>query len=129
MRPLAWMAGVSVVSWAVITAAASGQTQPELTMGMLGPLASAVATWLAIVRAHAAGPAHVTGALIQTFVLQVVFFGAYVAVMLRVLDARPVPFVVSFTGYFLALHVMEALFLKRLLRNDLRPPSRERIGT
>ena len=43
-------------------------------------------------------------------------------VMLRVLDLRPVPFVVSFTGYFIALHTMEALFLRRLF-DDLRSPT------
>ena len=34
--------------------------------------------------------------------------------MLRVLELRPLPFVVSFTGYFIALHVIEALFMRRL---------------
>jgi hypothetical protein len=37
-----------------------------------------------------------------------------------------VPFVVSFAAYFLALHAMEALFLRRLLMDDLRSPSGER---
>jgi hypothetical protein len=43
-----------------------------------------------------------------------VFFGAYVAVMLAVLRLRPIPFVLSFTGYFIGLYLMEALYLRRL---------------
>jgi hypothetical protein len=34
--------------------------------------------------------------------------------MLRVVDVRPVPFVVSFTCYFVVLHNLEALFMRRL---------------
>ena len=45
------------------------------------------------------------------------FFGVYVVVMLRVMMLRPVPFVVSFTAYFITLYAMEALLLRRLLRS------------
>jgi hypothetical protein len=46
--------------------------------------------------------------------------------MLRGLDLRPVPFIVSFAAYFIALHTIEATFLRRLLMNDLRSPTSER---
>jgi hypothetical protein len=46
--------------------------------------------------------------------------------MLRGFALRPVPFVASFTSYFIALYAMEALFLRRLLSIDPRPPGRER---
>jgi hypothetical protein len=49
-----------------------------------------------------------------------------VAVMLGLVDVRPVPFVASFTGYFIALYAMEALFLKRLLTVGARLPRRGR---
>jgi hypothetical protein len=43
-----------------------------------------------------------------------VYFGAYVALMLRIMRVDSIPFVASFTGYFIGLYLMEALFLKRL---------------
>ena len=44
-----------------------------------------------------------------------VFFGAYVAVVHQgACPSRPIPFVVSFTGSFIALHLIEALALRRL---------------
>ena len=49
-----------------------------------------------------------------------VFFGVYVTVMLKVLALRPLPFVVSFTAYFIALHVIEALCLRRLFASRCR---------
>ena len=52
--------------------------------------------------------------MIVWFALKFVFFGAYVAVMLRLLSLRPVPFMSAFVSYFIALYAMQALFLKRL---------------
>jgi hypothetical protein len=55
--------------------------------------------------------------MVQGLAVKAVFFGAYVVSMLRVVELRPVPFVVSFTGYFIALHVMEAMFMRRLFHS------------
>jgi hypothetical protein len=111
--PLAWMTGTSLVSWLVVRVLGGDRVHPEALFGMLGPLASACATWVAVQWALGPGPARVTAVLIGGFALKMVFFGAYVTVMLRTLALRPVPFVVSFTGYFIALYAMEALFLRR----------------
>lgn len=124
MRPLGWMVGVSVLSWLAVTLAAGSRAHPETLLGMLGPLASASATWLAVDRIHATAPDRVMGALIAGFVAKMLFFGVYVAVMLRVLNVRPVPFVIAFTCYFIALYVIEALFLRRLLTETPRSPRR-----
>ena len=52
--------------------------------------------------------------MVTGLVVKMVFFGAYVAGMLKGAGLRPVPFVVSFAGFFIALHVMEAVFLRRV---------------
>ncbi len=111
--PLVWMVGTSVVAWAVIGAVGGNRMNPEALFGMLGPLASACATWIAVHWAQRTAAPNLMGVMITGFALKMVFFGVYVAVMLRALSLRPVPFVVSFTGYFVALYAMEALFLKR----------------
>jgi len=56
----------------------------------------------------------------MSFVLKMVFFAAYVALMLKVIRLRPVPFVGSFTGYFVGLYLMEALYMKRLFSERSR---------
>jgi hypothetical protein len=112
--PLGWMAAVSLGGWLVSTAVAGAGINPEALFGMLGPLAAASGTWVAVVRAHAAGPERVTTVLVRGLAMKMVFFGAYVVVLLRGLALRPGPFVVSFTGFFLALLVMEAAFVRRL---------------
>lgn len=114
------MTGACVASWLLVTALA-GPAHPEVLFGMVGPLLSACATWLAIETAHRAAPARVTAVMIAGFGAKMVFFGVYVAIMLRGLELRPVPFVVSFTAYFVALYAMEALFLKRLTTPERGP--------
>jgi hypothetical protein len=112
--PLAWMAGAGLVSWLVVSAIGGSRVNPEALFGMAGPLAGACATWVAIHRAHTSAPERLTAVMMGGFGLKMVFYGAYVAVMLRGLQLRAVPFVVSFTGYFIALYALEALFLRRL---------------
>ena len=123
MNALWWMIGASVTSWLAISLIAGGDVHPEALLGMIAPLSSAVVTWVIVARTHAAAPERVMGVMIAAFAAKMVFFGAYVAVMLQPLDMRPVPFMASFTGYFIALYAMEALFLKRLFVDGPRASS------
>ena len=114
MTQVAWMTGVSLGSWLAVLAVWGERANPEALFGMLGPLASACATWLAVLRTHRSAPERLMSVMTTGFVVKFVFFGAYVAVMLKLLSLRPVPFVFAFTSYFIALYAMQALFLKRL---------------
>jgi len=110
------MAGLSVGSWLVVTAI-RGDANPEALLGMLGPLLAAGASWVAVERMHAVAPERVMSVMLTAFMAKMMFFGVYVAAMLRGLELRRTPFVVSFTVYFIALYAMEALFLKRLFES------------
>ncbi len=114
MTPLAWMLGASLTSWLLVTMLAPAPVNPELLFGMMGPLLASGVAWLFVERAHAQAPERVMPVLMQAFAGKMLFFGAYVVVMLRGLGLRPVPFVVSFTAYFIGLYAMQALFLRRL---------------
>ena len=57
--------------------------------------------------------------MISAFVGKLVFFGAYVGLVIGVLGLKLVPFAATFTGYFIALHLIEALWLKRLFVADV----------
>jgi hypothetical protein len=48
------------------------------------------------------------------FFAKMVFFGVYVVVALAVLRLQARPFIISFTCYFVALHLTEALLFRRL---------------
>ncbi len=126
MKPALWMTGAGLLSWLAVAVMSNGSADPELLLGMAGPLVSAVGSWIAYERAHRSAPGRLTNVMIAALAVKMVFFGVYVGVMLRGLNVRPVPFVVSFAAYFIALYTMEAMFLRRLLMNDLRSPTGER---
>jgi hypothetical protein len=114
MNEVRWMSAAGVGSWLVATMVAGGNTAAEVLSGMLGPLAAAIASWIVAERTYRANPERLTAVMIAAFAAKMLFFGAYVAVMLKVLAFRPIPFVASFTGHLIGLYGMEALYLRRL---------------
>jgi hypothetical protein len=78
-----------------------------------------VGSWLVTARVHAADPARVTGAMIVGFGAKALLFGAYVAWAVRGVGLRPVPFALSFAGFFIVTYAMEAIFLRRLFAGDV----------
>ena len=108
------MAGAAIGSWLVVTVIGGDRVNPETLFGMAGPLVAVCASWIATQRTHRSAPERVLAVMIVWFALKFVFFGLYVTVMLKLLSLRPVPFVVAFVSYFIALYAMQALFLKRL---------------
>jgi len=115
MKPAWWMAGASIASWLGATRLLDIDADREIMLGMIGPLVAAVVTWVLVERTFTSShPERLTPLMIQAFAAKMVFFGVYVVVMLKVLPVRPVEFVVSFTSYFIALHVTEALCMRSL---------------
>ena|SRR5688572_4528211 len=114
MIPIAWMAAASLLSWLAVTAVGGDRVHPEALFGLLGPLASACVTWVAVEWTWRSAPERLTGVMIIGFAVKLVFFGVYLGIALRVLSLRPVPFVGAFVSYFVALYAMQALFLMRL---------------
>jgi len=110
LTPLLWLSTASVVSAAMLGA----RFGREVWLGMLAPLAVVSATWAMTERVYRTQPQRLTSVMISAFAGKLVFFGAYVGLAIGVLGVKPVPFAASFTAYFIALHVIEALWLKRL---------------
>jgi hypothetical protein len=114
MMRLAWMAGISIALWLLITTLSQAPVNPEVLFGMTGPLVASLVTWALVERVHRTAPERVMNLLMQAFVAKVLFFGLYIAVMLRVVGVRVAPFALSFTAFFIGLYAMQALFLRRL---------------
>ncbi|MDA1183780.1 MAG: hypothetical protein O2930_03930 [Acidobacteria bacterium] len=119
MKSAWWMVGGAVATWVAVAAVPGVDSDVEILFGMLAPLMGAVATWVLVVRTYPASPERLTPRMVMAFGGKVVFFGVYVTVMLAVLSLRPIPFVVSFTAYFVALHFCEAVCLQRFFANHM----------
>jgi len=113
----------SVLSAVGIVTALRADAGPEprlaIWLGMAGPLAAALASMAALEWVYRVRPEASTAILAAAFAAKMIFFGVYVAVIVKGGWVQPVPFAISFAGYYLVLHVTEAVWLKRrLVRTD-----------
>src|SRR5215471_1558104 len=120
MRLVLWMSGISCISWIPTTFLFGRQSSLAILYGMIGPLAAVSGTWFLAERTYRQRPEALTSVMIAAFAGKVVFFLAYVTVMLRVLSLRPVPFVTSFTTYFIVLYLVAALQMRRMFWSGMR---------
>jgi hypothetical protein len=120
-QPVLVMVGGSVLTAALAgyaTSRSGDALHREIVLGMLAPLVVAVLSWVLVERAYRRSPRRVMNVMVVAFGVKMVAFGGYMAVGLRGLGLRPVPFVVSFTAYFIGLHFAEAWWLRRLFAGD-----------
>ena len=120
MKQVAWMAGASVIGCIAVLGLVERPAGVAVVFGMLGPLLVACGSWMLAERTYKQDPRALTGLMVTAFAFKMVFFGGYVAVMLRMFQLAPVPFAVSFSSYFIALHFVEAFCLQRLFAGDPR---------
>ena len=108
------MTAASLAAAAAAIAVAGRETGADVLLGMLAPLSAAGVSWVLTERTYKRDPQQLTGVMIGAFGVKMLFFGAYVALMIKVVGVHPVPFVASFTGFFIALYLTEALLMRRL---------------
>ena len=119
MKPVFWMSGVSVVGWLVATVLVGRENGVAVLLGMLGPLLASTISWILSDRTFRRNPVRLTAVMIQAFMGKIVFYGLYVAFMLRGLGLPVATFMISFTMYFIALHFVQALLLRRLFTSGM----------
>lgn len=120
MKRGGWSLAASLLACVAVTLL--GAPGREVLFGMVGPFAVSVASGALVERVYRRDPERLTSVMVAAFGAKMVFFAAYVAVMLKLLALRPVPFMTSFTAFFVALHLVEAFSLKRLFAEQGHAP-------
>ena len=82
--------------------------------GMAAPLVVGVATIALVDQTARTDILQLTARMTKAFITKMVFYPVYVVVVIKVLAIDPVPFAISFTVYFVALQITEALYFKAL---------------
>ncbi len=117
MKPVWWMAACGLLTAAAVVALPGMDSDREVFLGMIAPLAATIGTWVMVERTYRWRPERLTPLMVMAFGGKMVFFGVYVTLVLTVLTLRPAPFVISFTAYFIALYAIEAFCLRRLFES------------
>jgi len=92
----------------------------EVILGTLAPVVVTALSWALTQRTYRRDPQALTTWMITAFGIKLLVFAAYVATALKVLAVETTPFVISFMGSFLVLHLAEAFALRRLFSGGLR---------
>ena len=93
----------------------------EILLGMLGPLLLAIGTLILVERTYRKAPRKLTSLMTLAFFGKMLFYGVYVGVIVGFYSFQALPFAVSFTVYFIGLHLTEALYFQALFRAESRP--------
>ena len=115
MRAAGYVTAGCLVSGVLVATLLVPHAGLEVLLGMIAPLAVAIASFAFVERTFRRDPARLTAVMIQAFAVKLVLFGGYITVGIRVLALETLPFILSFVTYFLALHVLEAAHLRRLV--------------
>jgi hypothetical protein len=107
---IVWLSVAAAVSAALLGA----RFGREVWLGMFGPLMVVSVTWVLTEQVYRKQPERLTSMMISAFAAKLIFFAAYVGLGIGVFRVEAVPFAASFAGYFIALHLIEAIWLKRL---------------
>lgn len=103
-----------VGSCALFTALLAPADASAMFLGMLAPLVVGIGTVIMVERTARTDVGQLTARMTVAFVAKVLFYGGYVGVIVGLMQVTPVPFVASFTGYFVVLQFTEALYFKSL---------------
>ena len=110
-----WMVAASVLSWVIVAGVAGGRANPEVLYGMVGPLAVAAVSWIITEDERTVESRAADGRVdARAWRSRRCFSGARRGHACEYSRCGPAPFIASFTSYFIALHMMEALFMRRL---------------
>ncbi len=122
MKLSAALAAACVLTWGAAAALAPSSAAAAF-LGMAAPLVVGLATIRLVERTVRADVTRLTARMAAAFAVKLVFYAVYVSVVVGLLRVEPVPFTLSFTFYFVALQVSEALYFRTLLVNAGATPS------
>jgi hypothetical protein len=89
----------------------------EIFLGMLAPLLVSIISILQINNVGKKDPQKITAAITKSFLFKMIFFAIYIIIILSIYAFEPIPFVISFTGFFILFYVIEAVFLQKLFQS------------
>ncbi len=107
-----WILMGSVGLWGLLSAILGpGFVMPGF-WGMAGPLLMGVITVELVVRTFNRSPEKLTNMMIKSFAGKMIFYALYVVVVLTTTSLDAMIFVFSFSGFFILLHMVEALYFR-----------------
>lgn len=89
----------------------------EIFLGMIMPLTVGILTVILSYKVYLKDPEKLTGWMIKSFFGKMIIYGLYFVIILGFYTFHALPFVSSFVGFFIVLHMIEALYFNKLFKD------------
>ncbi len=93
----------------------------EIFFGWLLPSFASIFSMYSILHAQKKGPMVLTKMIAKGFIAKMVYYGIIILFIIKHYTFQPIPFVCSLAGFFMVLHVMEAIIIKHISQLYIRP--------
>ncbi|NQT98286.1 MAG: hypothetical protein HQ562_11145 [Candidatus Marinimicrobia bacterium] len=103
-------------SWGLLSGLIPQPVAVEIFWGMLGPWLVGIVTILLAQHIFRQKPQDLTKLMITSFFGKMLFYGVYISLLILFGSIETVPFVISFTVYFIVLHIIEALYFQSIFK-------------
>ena len=102
----------------VLTAVILERYMAEIFLGMTAPLVVGIATVVRVESIFQNSPEKLTAFMTKAFGGKMVLYGLYLGAIIAFSAFNERPFLVSFVVYFVALHMLEALFIRSVFKGS-----------
>ena len=89
----------------------------EIFLGMIAPLVVGIFSIQISNKVFEKSPEKLTATLSKSFLIKMVLYALFFIVVLSFYAFEPIPFVISFTCFFILFYIIEAVFLQKLLQS------------
>ena len=115
MKILVYLTLFSFGSWGLV-AGFIPTAISDIFWGMFGPWLVGIITLIIVKRTHAKDPESVTALMMKSFFGKMLFYGIYITLLILFAALQKVQFIISFTVYFIVLHIIEALYFQSIFK-------------
>ncbi len=99
------------------------QYRIELFLGWFLPSFAGVVTSYFVFSAQKKDAITVTKTIAKGFALKMIYYGVSILILFKQYTFQPIPFVCSFSGFFIGLHALEAIIIKRISEKYINDPN------
>ena len=115
MNNSGWVNLWCIISWVIVVPFFLPHYRLETLLGMAMPLGVTSMSLVQSERIFRRDPNLLTQYMVTAFAGKMLIFGIYIVAVLTLLTIESKPFIASFTVYFVALHLFEAIRLRLIL--------------
>ncbi len=97
----------------------------ELFLGWLLPGLAGIVTMYFVFSAYHKDSITLTKTLAKGFAIKMIYYGVTILILFKLYSFQTIPFICSFFGFFIGLHVFEAVIIKRISETYITTQSKE----